>query len=322
MSSLWPAWATPRNPIFRREVASWRRLRFLRYLQPAAWSIGVFLGLVFLGVPFTCLALLVWVPPSSAYPVSAWQPSDFFAAGLMFLLVSGAVSGLANGLLGIIASVLAATLIAREREAQTWSPVRLTTLTTTQIVGGKLAAFLHLLRNSMHLVALWRALTLAAALGGGVLFVLAAPELADVTAALKELGVLDSLLAVGGLGLLGLIGVAAWLLEPYFTVVYNGGVGLAVSTFARSRRWAIALVFITQFALGLAVYAPVQQLTALLPVAFLSFLFALNPAAPVSPGGWMVPVMGLQFVVALALQLGVLAASVGVALYRVERLSD
>ena len=241
---------------------------------------------------------------------------------VLFLLASSALSALANGLLGLVASALAATLIAREREAQTWPLVHLTMLTPAQIVGGKMAAFLYILQNLMHLVALWRGLTVLAGLGTGVLFILLAPELQSVLAELGSLAPYDTGLALTGLGLAVLIAAAYWLIEPYFGVAYNGAVGLAVSTFARTRRWAIALVFITQFTLGLAFYWPFQQMAALLPFALASFLLQANPRANIDPTAWTLPLIGMQSMLVVMLQAGVLAACLATALYRAERLSD
>jgi hypothetical protein len=321
MRSLWPAWATKQNPVFRYETGRWRRSRFLRFLQPAAWSVVVFLFLLFVCLPATC-AGLVAVAPASVSSTSNTRLSDFLAAGVLFLLASSALSALASGMLGLVSSALAATLIAREREAQTWPLLRLTTLTPVQIVGGKLAAFLNILQNSMHLVALWRGLTVAAAVGGGLIFVLMAPELQGVVSELGKLAPLDSGLLLAGLAIVGLITVVYWLTEPYFTVIYNGAVGLAVSTFARTRRWAIALVFIAQFTLGLALYWPIQQIAALVPMAFVVFLYQINPKAPVDPTLWTLPTVGLQYVVLFGLQAGVLAGSLATAIYRAGRLSD
>jgi MFS family permease len=322
MRSFWPLWATAQNPVFRYEIGRWRRSRFRRYLQPAAWSVVLFFFLVFICLPAACAGLLAFAPSSRVLQVSDSRLSDFFAASVLFLLASGALSGLANGLLGVVSSALAATLIAREREAQTWPLMRLTTLTPGQIVGGKLAAFLYILQSSMHLVVFWRGLTVLAGLGAGVLFILLAPELKSVLAELRSIAPGDAGLTLAGLVLVGLISAAYWLLEPYFTVVYNGAVGLAVSTFARTRRWAIALVFITQFTLGLVLYWPIQQIAALLPFAFVSFLLLLNPRSAIDPTAWTLPTIGMQYVVVMVLQTGVLAACLVTALYRAERLSD
>ncbi len=321
MRSFWPAWATTQNPVFRYETGRWRRSRFRRYVQPAAWSVALFLFLIFVCLPAACAGLLTVTSSSSGLPVSDSRLSDFLSAAVLFLLASGALSALANALMGLAASALAATLIARDRETQTWPLLRLTTLTPGQIVGGKFAAFLDILKNSMHLVALWRALTVAAALGAGVLFILTMPDVQSALADLRSAVPAEAGLTLAGGVLVGLMAAAYWLVEPYFTVVYNGAVGLAVSTFARTRRWAIALVFITQFTLGLALYWPVQQMVAILPFALLTLL-DLFPAVNIDPAVVTLPMIGLQYVVVVALQAGVLAACLATALYRAERLSD
>jgi hypothetical protein len=321
MRSFWPAWATTQNPVFRYETGRWRRSRFRRFFQPAAWSVALFFFLMFVCLPAACAGLLAFAPSISASPGSDARLSDFFSASVLFILLSGALSGLANLLLGLVSSALAATLIAREREAQTWPMVRLTTLTPGQIVGGKLAAFFYTLKSSMHLVAVWRGLTVVAALGAGGLFILTTPDLQGMLASFRSLLPPDGL-TLTGLGLVVLISLASWLIEPYFTVIYNGAVGLAVSTFARTRRWAIALVFITQFTLGLAVYWPIQQVAALVPFAFLAFLYQINPRATIDPTAWTLPTIGMQFALLAVLQTGVLAACLATAFYRAGQLSD
>ncbi len=322
MRSFWPAWATTQNPVYRYETGRWRRSRFRRFMQPAAWSVALFFFLLFVGLPATCAGLVAVAPSSSGPSASSSRLSDFLSAAVLFLLVSGGLSALANALMGLVSSALAATLIARDRETQTWPLLRLTTLTPGQIVGGKLAAFFNILRSSMHLVALWRALIIAAALGGGVLFVLASPDLQSVLDGLRTAVPLEAGLTLAGVGLIGLMAVAYWLVEPYFTVAYSGAVGLAVSTFARTRRWAIALVFITQVVLALALYWPVQQVAALLPFAFLALLNQIKPAANLDLTVLTLPMIGLQYVVVVLLQGGVLATCLATAVYRAGRLTD
>ena len=326
MRTFWPAWATAQNPVFRYETGRWGRSRFRRLLQPALWSGALFLFLIFVCLPAACAGLLLLAPSTPVFPITDSRLSDFFSAFVLFLLGSGLFSSLASGLLGLAATALAATLIAREREAQTWPLVRLTTLTSGQIVGGKLAAFLYILQNSMHLVALWRGVTVAAAVGaGGLYIVLSFLGVPDVKSGLEALWASvppNAGLTLAGWGLVGLVTVTYWLIEPYFIVVYNGAVGLAVSTFARTRRWAIALVFITQFTLGLAVYWPIQQMAALLPMTILFFLSQIYPKAQIDPAILTLPTVGLQYVVVIALQVAVLAACLATALYRAERLSD
>ena len=326
MPSIWPAWATAQNPVFRYETGRWGRSRFRRLLQPALWSGAVFLFLIFVCLPATCAGLLLLAPPTSGLPATDSRLSDFFSAFVLFLAGSGVFSSLASGLLGLAATALAATLIAREREAQTWPLVRLTTLTPGQIVGGKLAAFLHILQNSMHLVAVWRGVTVAAAVGAGLLYLLLSylgvPEAKSGLQAISATMPPDAGPALAGWGLVGLATVAFWLAEPYYVVIYNGIVGLAVSTFARTRRWAIALVFITQFTLGLAVYWPIQQMAALLPTVIVMLLYQINPKATIDPAVVTLPTIGLQYVVVIVLQVTVMAACLATTLYRAERLSD
>ena len=310
------------NPVFRYETGRWRRSRLWRYVQPGVWGLALFLFLTVVCLPTACVGLLAFVPPRNGQPVSSPPGTYIFFAGFLFVLASSLLSGLASWLLGLASSALAATLIAREREAQAWPLVRLTLLTPAQIVGGKLAAFLYTLQGSMHLLVVWRGLTMAGGAAAFVLFALVTPDVKSLVAELRSIPSFNNSLALAGLGLTGLVAAGYWLFEPYFTVFYNGAVGLAVSTFARTRRWAIALVFITQFTLGLALYWPVQQIATFLPVGIITFLSVSNPNARVDPTLWALPTIGLQYVVLFALQVIVLASCLVLAVYRVESLTD
>lgn len=322
MGSIWPAWATVKNPVFRYETGRWRRSRLWRYLQPGVLGLALFLFVMFACLPTACVGLLAFEPRRYGQPDSSSPSAFVFFAGFVFVLASSLLSGLASWLLGLVSSALAATLIAREREAQAWPLVRLTLLTPAQIVGGKLTAFLSTLQSFMHLLAVWRGVTLAGGVAAFILFALLMPDVKSLLAELRSIPAFNNGLALAGLALTGLVGVGYWLIEPYFTVFYNGAVGLAVSTFARTRRWAIALVFITQFTLGLALYWPVQQMATFLPVGLIMFLSMSNPKNPVDPTLWTLPTIGLQYVVLFALQVIVLASCLALTVYRVESLND
>jgi hypothetical protein len=200
--------------------------------------------------------------------------------------------------------------------------VRLTSLTPAEIVGGKMAAFFATLHTATLLTVILRILT---CLIGGLAvigFVLVEQDVQGLFAELRAMPPFDNPLVWVGVGAVGLFTAVCWLIEPYFTVLYNGAMGLAVSTFARTRRWAIALVFITQFTLGLAFYWPIQQAVVFLPMVVMSFAIYAAPQASVDPAFWALPTMGLPAMVQLFLQVVVLAACLALAFYRVERLTD
>jgi hypothetical protein len=192
-------------------------------------------------------------------------------------------SGLAVLFSNLSASILGATLIARERESQTWPFLRLTTLTSLDIAGGKLMALLHTRSRPLQLITRRRLLALVAGVVTAVLAYLASGWTGQDSATFLGPFCEQFGLTYGqwqGLALFAALAVlwatANWLLEPFFGVLYNGVIGLTVSTFTRSRGSAIVLVFAAHFCLALGLYAPAGQLSSLLlaPLA----ATALKPA--------------------------------------------
>ena len=304
-----PGWLRPAHPIVRAEVARWKRSPAWR----GVWLVVPGATLLVALAPAACVMLmgLVIVPITSA---TGWV----LTLGGTVTAALAAASALGGWFNELAAGIIGASLIARERESQTWSFLRLTSLTSTEIAGGKLAALLSLLAWPMHFVAALRLL----ALGVGALSAVAAIlvsrlPLNEVVAGLGAIAQAPAdLLSLGLGGLAGVIlYVGGWLVQPYFGVAYNAGVGLAVSTLVRSRGAAVVLVFVTHFILGLALYAPAQQvfsLFMLLPV--------MGQAGP-SPL-WLVTLVVAPIALQAALQVGVLVACVIVAVARLEHLSD
>jgi hypothetical protein len=238
--------------------------------------------------------------------------------GGTFVFTAWGLSTLVTWLLGLVAGILASTVIARERETQAWAFLRLTPLTTADILFGKYAALLHRLAGGLNLMALVRVL---AVLGGVVTLALSAVTsrvtLAQVREAFAALlpfvrgeGWLFTISGVAAAG-----GLLSWLLEPYFVALYNGAVGLAASTFARTRGSAVLLLFAAHFILGLAVYAPVQQLLSLAMVVVVSDQTTPSP-------GFVILVATLPFVLNGVMQAAVMVGCIGLAYYRVDRLSE
>jgi hypothetical protein len=231
-------------------------------------------------------------------------------------------SGVASGLTTLLAGLLGATLISRERECQSWPFLRLTTLTTLEIVGGKLAALFHTLSRTLAFVLGLRVLALLA----GVLT--AALALAASRLSLRQLlelwnGLAASFngaewLALQATGLVGLlVALAYWLLEPLLSVLYTAAVGLAASCVARSRGASIVLSVGAHFALGLGLYGPAQQVMSLGLV-----LVTPNTPSPAVVAVLPALIVALPLVVQTALQVVVLALCLAFALYRAERLSE
>ena len=305
-----PAWTHRRHPIVQGETRHWRRSRTWRATLAVLWG-G---ALLFLLVPAACTLLVGLQVPYN----NAAEAVLIVGGSLTFGLA--VTSAAASGVNGLAAGLLGATLIARERETQSWPFLRLTTLTSLEIVGGKFVALLRTLALPMALVSGLRLLALLVGLGSAALALVAsgltAAQLQAIVLAaapaLTDVNVLV-LLFTGAIG--GLVALAWWLLEPFFSVVYAGAVGLAASCVARSRGAAIVLSVGVHFGLGLGLYAPVQQLMSLWPLFLMqnpNQLLGLLPALTI-----VLPVM-----VQSGLQVAVLAACLVFALRRVEHLSE
>lgn len=309
LALAFPAWARPAHPLVHYELRHWARSRTWRWVRGAVWG-G---GLVFLLVPVGCTLLFGLQATISSRAEAILVIGGTFSAGVAIASV------LATWINNLTATLLGATLIARERECQTWPFLRLTTLTSGEILGGKFAALLYSVARTVHFTAGLRLLALAAGVTTGVLAAGASGlRLADALAWLRALVPTPqdwaTLWLWGGLSLP--LAVLGWLLEPYFGVVYNGGVGLAASALARSRGTGIVLAVAGQFVLGLGLYAPAQQVLTLL------LALSVNASAPAIPIALPAQSFLLQAGTQVLLRVAVLVACLVFTLRRLEHLSE
>jgi hypothetical protein len=122
------------------------------------------------------------------------------------------------------------------------------------------------------------------------------------------------LAVLGGAGVR--VTLVNWLVEPFFGALYNGVVGLTVSTLARSPTGAIVMVFAAHTCLALGLYTPAGQLTS----AILATLAGHDSGR----------LVGAAFALALLSQVGlqallpwvVLVVCATITLQRVETLGD
>ncbi len=306
-----PAWTHPRHPVVRGETRHWQRSRVWRAVRYVVWG-G---SLLFLAGPVACTLLVSLLVPFNSAAEAVLVAGGTFTFGL------AVVSAMAGALTGLLAGLLGATLIARERECQSWTFLRLTTLSSLEIVGGKFIALLYSLAYPLHFVVGLRGLTL---LCGALTVVLAVAVSGLSWADLAQLVGLGTTIPMSGFNWLALqlslllgvpVGVAAWLFEPYFSAVYNGAVGLAASALARSRGAGIVLTVATHFVLGLGLYGPAQQVLTFGMVGLLRYSDALIGLLPFLT--IVVPIILYS-----ALQGVVLVACLLFALFRAEHLSE
>jgi hypothetical protein len=306
-----PAWARRQHPIVYYETRHWSRSTVWRTVRRVVWG-G---GLVFLLVPAGC-ALLFGL--GSTYTSSAEAVvviGGLFSAGL------AAVSVLATWVNNLTATLLGATLIARERECQTWAFLRLTSLTSVDIVGSKLAAVAYSLARSLHYAVALRLLALLSAAVtlalGTALSSMGLRDVLDLFAA-APLAPADivALVVYGSVALLA--AGLAWLAEPYFGAFYNAVVGVAASSLARSRGNAIVTAVAAHFVLWLGVYGPVDMVLRIV-LALAAFGSAAAPAM-----AFTLPAQSflLQTAAQVLLRVAVLAVCLAFTLQRVEHLSE
>src|SRR5262245_4974085 len=120
-----PNWTHPRHPIVHGETRHWQRSRVWRSTRAVLWAAS----LLFLAVPLLCPLLVNLSNPGFSGPAEA-----ILVTGGTITFGLAIVSAVAGGLNGLLAGLLGATLISRERECQSWPFLRLTTLTSLEIV--------------------------------------------------------------------------------------------------------------------------------------------------------------------------------------------
>ena len=308
-----PPWLRRTHPIVRYETRHWAQSRAWRSARYAVWG-G---SLTFILAPVACSLLFALQSRFTSPAELILSLGGVFAVGLALL------STLAVWFSNLSATVLGASLIARERESQTWPFLRLTSLSSLDIAGGKLMALFYTLIGPVQLITGLRLLALAAGLVTLVLAYLASGLSAREVIALfgpffQQFGLTaaqwQGLALFAALGLLW--AAISWLVEPFFGLLYYGVIALTMSTLARSRGTAVVLVIAAHFVLALGVYAPVSQASSLL----LAPLAATSSQDAALVYGSIIIVV--QFVLQTLLPWAVVAACAAFTLRRIEALND
>lgn len=312
-----PPWARHSHPMVSHETRHWRKSRVRWLVRGGSWvSIAVVLVLA-----SACSGTFVLLVAPNPRPIDL-----VLSVGGVFAFTAFALSALFEGLTNLAITIYAATLIARERETQNWPFLRLTTMTTLEIIGAKLAAIVYIFFETLSLIVLLRLVALGAGLltafGAVVLAAASAPVSSTPVQPLPNAPDLWALLAEIDvpllLGLLvgGVLSVLGWFFGPYFNAVYSSAVGLAVSSLVKSRGAAVPTVFAVQFGIGLAVYTPVQQLSSL------GLMSVVGNMAGTPSTGAMVWLGMTPILLTLLLQIGVMAMALVFAYNRLEHLGD
>ncbi len=286
---MFPRWATTAHPIYRREAALWRK-------RSGRWQ---WLFLPFLFFPLCCAAAC----GLSLLPIALEDnsPGALAAVGGLTLIVGlWSLHGFAAWGVSLITTIAASTVIARERETLNWALLRVTSLTSQEIVLAKIAALLNWLRWPLAALLLARLAAVAATAAGAAVLVLFAPQInPDITASMQ---VALWILTVAGAALLA----AFLLVELAASIIYNCAIGLLSSAFVRSTASAVALTFVLNLVLALFVFAPAQQALTLGLVAFSNVQLPLSGFVfPVSAGlaGFFLPLFLESAIAAVALMI-------------------
>jgi hypothetical protein len=256
-------------------------------------------------------------------------------AALIGLLIAGE---LIRWLTGLLATVLAATTISAEIEADTYGLLRLTPLTAREIVLAKLGATFRQFRVPLAATTLARAVfVVGIALWGGVLLLTESagtgpsPGVPGTPAPLP-VGEIAGLI-VPGLAVLAaaLIWLVYYLAGPALGVLMYTALGMLASSWSRSRSGGVVLAFGLRVALWMASYLGGQLVSVALSLLTVPiFALSTNPArlerllsGPPGPAMLMLSALAVGWVAFLiALRIGIVLLVVAVTIRRAGRLPD
>jgi len=265
------------HPIYQHEVQGWSYVRFWRGLRRGCLPL---IALIAGGSAFCCG--LVAVLSVQQRPPDL--PEDLLLT-LLFALI-GLIIGteLVRWVTGLLATVLAATTISAEVEAETFGLLRLTPIPVRQIVLAKFGATFRQFRLPMIVIALLR---LVFVLGLVVLF-----------AALVVINAIDAPISPTDLPLQGLpftqtaplviawlavlvaalVMLAYYLIEPALQVFLFVAVGMLASSLSRTRAGGLLLAGGSRIALWMLSYILGQLVSTM--VTIFTFPVMAVPTAP------------------------------------------
>lgn len=234
-----PAWARPAHPVYRLETNRAARSAPLTVLQQGCLPLMLAVG----GLAALTVSALTFVG-QVGYDVESALLTTLPASAGVLLLVQVVFGAAAN----ILMVAQAAPLISGEVELQSWGLLRTTTLPLREIVLAKFWAVMDQLRGSLIGLMMLRmasagtvVLTVVFLLLREMFYYMSASEWKHM---LGQQLWLAPTVAV-------LLFVVWYTLQPVMQYVLNAAVGLAVSTFARTRGRAIAMALATRLVLWL-----------------------------------------------------------------------
>lgn len=264
------------NPVFQREMKGWAYLGFWRRLKKGC--LPLILAIVI--APMACCGLTA---STAMVNLSEW-----------YIVVIGLIGGAALGgeliraATTLLATILAATTISAEVEAETLPLLRLTPIMPRQIVLAKFGAVIRQIRFPLASISIVRAISVIAMVAFAVIALLV-----DVSSTISNapVNITPSMIPtlwdtiVSGSYLIALIVTllflvflfAYYVLSPYVSTLVFAAVGILASTFARTRGNGVIAAAGLRVALWVFSYVASQFVGITIQLMFVPFFMLQSP---------------------------------------------
>ena len=214
----------------------------------------------------------------------------------------------------LLSSIGTSTVIARERETQNWSLLRITTLNIPEIVHAKVIGVLRWLSLPLALAVLLRIAMSC------LLFIVAFLLIFSVTVGVGTAAPqLQAVLVVASLAACMFIAIY-FIIELAAAMLYNCSIGLLSSVLARTSANAIAIMFVLHFGISFFLVAPIQQV-AILAVSVLSLRW-VSDANPLTQMITPFITIGSSIVINLAIQFGIGVIAYALAVSQAKKITE
>jgi len=298
-----PSWASNDHPIVQREAALWKK-------RSRQWS---WVWIIFLLLPLMCSGLCglsmtpILIEANSA---GGW----LFSVAAILSVTLWMLHGFLMFGIWLLSSIGTSTVIARERETQNWSLLRITTLNIPEIVHAKVVGVLRWLSLPLALAVVLRIAMVS------LLFIVAIIVIFSVAIRTTTITPqLQAALAVASLAACVIIAIY-FIIELAATVLYNCSIGLLSSVLARTSANAIAIMFVLQFGITFFLIVPIQQVVVLtISILSLHWVSELNPLTQI-----IMPFVsfGSSIIINLAIQIGVGVIAYALAVDQAKRIDE
>ncbi|HKZ68868.1 MAG TPA: hypothetical protein VJ020_02250 [Anaerolineales bacterium] len=290
-----PAWTSANHPVARRELKQWfKHRRSLRWL----WLLFILPPLC---GPASLVTTLLAVYNLSA-PIEDIPPEalGFSISGAFVLGLWGLQAFLGWGV-GLFAAIGTATTVAHERETLNWPLLRITTLSTAEIVLAKITALLRWLSPPVLFLAGLRILTVV----GTLAFIYLWNK--DIFNLPKD--------SWGSLTAITIFFLPICVATTFTDLVYNASIGLFSSTLLRTSAGSLAVGFGALGLLWMFVFLPAQRFSYL-------WIDELMRPRSYAPYWDFLPLILAVYVVPAILQIGLSFIAFGATLERTRRLFE